>query len=101
MIYLEYVLNYYQFQTIATVFWEAYWSSFAVCALESVVVPSVRPGRGSGAVNPLFSLLGVDSHVKTIVLSLLDYARDFHSQGDHFSYEIINVAKCYMDSIYK
>ncbi|XP_022699855.1 uncharacterized protein LOC111266550 [Varroa jacobsoni] len=66
-------------QTIATVFWEAYWSSFAVRALESVVVPIASPANIASGTNPLFSLLGVDVHVKTVVLSLVDYAKDIHA----------------------
>ncbi|OQR71131.1 hypothetical protein BIW11_11185 [Tropilaelaps mercedesae] len=68
-------------QTIAAVFWESYWSAFAVRALESVVVPAASSSTGGGGRgrSPLFSLLGVDAHIKTIVLSLVDYARDPHA----------------------
>ncbi|XP_028969154.1 uncharacterized protein LOC108865275 [Galendromus occidentalis] len=64
-------------QTIATVFWEAYWSSFTMKALESVVVPVQNGGPFGGT---LFSLLGVDSRIKTLFLSKIDYTKDPYAQ---------------------
>lgn len=54
-------------------------------ALESVIVPVQNGGPFGGT---LFSLLGVDSRMKTLFLSLVDYAKDPYAQGERLSRRI-------------
>lgn len=50
------------------------------------MVPIASPANIASGTSPLFSLLGVDVHVKTVVLSLVDYAKDIHAPGTYLHY---------------